>query len=310
MKPKIAFLLLVASGAIQLAQAQPPQPISVAVLHFDGPRKTLNNNITALLTANLSADQRFSLVERAELDKILAEQTLGTSGNITPATAARIGQLTGARVLIIGREFNGGTPEASLIIIASVVGAENGRVFSQTVEGSLTNLVKIVSQLEDNIAQTIISQSASLLPKPEDERARSLQKIMAAVKGKKLGSVSIKIEESIGNERESSHVSEVELEMILQKAGFTVVDEKSDKPADIVITGDAVAIAGREKHGDLVSTSATLQIKARERASGKILSLDTQRSTASGPGEQTMAKEALANAADELAERLVPVLAQ
>ena len=88
-----------------------------------------------------------------------------------------------------------------------------------------------------------------------------------------------------------------------------MVDEKSDKRADIIITGDAMT-AKPEKHGDLVSTPATLQIKAREWVSGKILSLDSQRSTASGLGEQTTAKEALANAVDELAERLVPVLAE
>jgi len=307
MKAKIALILIVC-GVIRLAQAQ-VQPIPVAVLHFDGPRKTLNNNLTALLTADLSNDPQFSLVERADLDKILSEQSLGKSGTITPESAAKIGKLTGAKILIVGREFNGGTADSSLILIASIVGAENGRVYSQTAEGTLTNLVKLVHQLGTGITQTITNHSDTLLPKPEDERTRKLQATIEAVKVKKLGKVAIKIDELISGEREPSHVIETELGKILQKAGFTVVDEKSGQLADILITGDAVT-AKSEKRGDLVFTPATLQIKARELASGNILSLDSQRSSATGLGEQTTAKEALANAAEDLAERLVPVLAK
>src|SRR4051812_3894374 len=106
MKAKIALILMVC-GVIRFAQAQ-AQPIPVAVLHFDGPRKTLNNNLTALLTADLSNEPQFSLLERADLDKILSEQSLGKSGTITSESAARIGKLTGAKILIVGREFNGG----------------------------------------------------------------------------------------------------------------------------------------------------------------------------------------------------------
>jgi hypothetical protein len=307
MKAKIALFLMVC-GMVCFAHAQ-PQPISVAVLHFDGPRKTLNNNLTALLTANLSANPQFSMVERADLDKILSEQSLGKSGTITPESAANIGKLTGAKILIVGREFNGGTSDSSLIVIASVVGAENGRVYSQTVEGTLTNLVKLVAQLGVSITQTITNHTDTLLPNPNDELGRKLKATVDAVKGKKLGRVSITISESIPNNREPSHVTEIELGKILQKAGFTIVDEKSDQRADIVVTGDAVA-AKPEKRGDLFFTPAMLQIKAREMASGNILSLDSQRSSASGLGEETTAKEALAVAADELAERLIPTLAK
>jgi len=307
MKAKIALLLMVC-GMLRFAHAE-PEPISVAVLHFDGPRKTLNNNLTALLTADLSANQRFSLVERAELDKVLAEQSLGKSGNITPETAANIGKLTGAKILIVGREFNGGTADSGLIVIASVVGAENGRTYSHTVEGAFTDLVKLVSQLAENISQTITNHADTLLPKQEDERARKLQAAIESVQGKKLGKVAVKIDESIANEHQPSHVTEVELGRALQKAGFTIVDEKSRQRADIAITGDAVA-AKPEKRGELFSTAATVQIKARELASGNIVFLDSQHSSASGLGEQTTAKEALTGAAGELAARLIPALAK
>ena len=42
------------------------------------------------------------LVERAELEKVLGEAELGLSGTVSPETAARIGHLTGAKVLVTG----------------------------------------------------------------------------------------------------------------------------------------------------------------------------------------------------------------
>ena len=45
------------------------------------------------------------MVERAELEKILGEQELGLSGTVSADTAAKVGNLTGAKVLVTGRVF-------------------------------------------------------------------------------------------------------------------------------------------------------------------------------------------------------------
>lgn len=44
----------------------------------------------------------FSVVERQQLEAILAEQRIGVSGAIDPATAARIGEVLGVQALIMG----------------------------------------------------------------------------------------------------------------------------------------------------------------------------------------------------------------
>jgi len=45
----------------------------------------------------------FVIIDRSELDRIRAEQRFGTSGEVDDSTAARIGNIAGASVVIIGR---------------------------------------------------------------------------------------------------------------------------------------------------------------------------------------------------------------
>jgi hypothetical protein len=60
--------------------------------------------------------------------------------------------------------------------------------------------------------------------------------------------------------------------------------------------------------GNLKSCRARIEIKARDAAGGKILDIDRQTSEAVDLAEHIAAKTALENAADELAERLIPKL--
>jgi hypothetical protein len=98
-----------------------------------------------------------------------------------------------------------------------------------------------------------------------------------------------------------------ELAFILQKAGFTIVDDKSDKKPDIEITGQAFSAYGARK-GNLISCTSRVEIKAQQRFDGKILTQDSQSSVGVDIAEQTAAKAALQNAADKLSERLLPKL--
>jgi len=105
-KTLVLLVLVLLSLASSMAQAPPQPPITVAVLNFGSPFKVRLRNeiglISSLLAAKLSVDSRFVLLERADLKKILGEEALGLSGNISPDSAARIGQLTGTKVLVTG----------------------------------------------------------------------------------------------------------------------------------------------------------------------------------------------------------------
>src|SRR5271169_5432148 len=103
MKTRIPIILalLLAAGAI--ARATPQDILTVAVFDFesrDEAVRDLGPKVAALLNANLSAEPQIITVERAELVKILGEQELGLSGTVSPDTAAKVGHLTGAKVLV------------------------------------------------------------------------------------------------------------------------------------------------------------------------------------------------------------------
>ena len=68
----------------------------------------------------------------AELEKVLGEHELGLSGTVSPDTAAKVGQLTGAKVLVTGRVF---TTDKDLLIVAKIIGTETSRVYGEMVEG-------------------------------------------------------------------------------------------------------------------------------------------------------------------------------
>ena len=54
------------------------------------------------LVTQLFKTGTFSLVERSQLDAILAEQNLGQSGRVNPSQAAEIGRLLGVQVILTG----------------------------------------------------------------------------------------------------------------------------------------------------------------------------------------------------------------
>jgi Curli production assembly/transport component CsgG len=301
----VCSALLVLALSIQAATAE-SKPLTVGVFAFDSAYKVKRHVITDIITANLSADPRFITVERSELTKALTEQAWGLSGNINPETAAKVGQLTGAKILVTGRLFKA---DKGYAIIAHIIGTETARVYTETVEdSSLSNVTQMASELSQKIAQTISDESTNLVAN-EGSREDRVTRIVKSVKGEKRPVISMNITERRLGEDLGNLTVETELGLILQKAGFTVVDEKSDRKPDVEITGRALTELGA-KRGSLFPCRAIIEVKVRERKTGKILVFDRQASDAVDIGEQTAAQTALETAADELAARLVPLLAQ
>ena len=95
-----AILLL----GMSVAQAQP----RVAVMNFENNSNwrywgdNLGRAAADELVTQLFRTGDFSVIERSQLDAILAEQDLGTSGAVDASTAAKIGQLLGAQLVLTG----------------------------------------------------------------------------------------------------------------------------------------------------------------------------------------------------------------
>ena len=132
MKRILATLFALAFFANTNAETPPPQPLTVAVLDFQVSGKDFEkkgSEFAILLNAELSAAPNLILVERQEIDKILGEHELGLSGNVTPETAAKVGQLTGAKVIVTGRVFGA---ENKCFAVAKIIGTETSRVYGET----------------------------------------------------------------------------------------------------------------------------------------------------------------------------------
>ncbi len=298
--------ILVAGGIVH---ALATDVLTVAVFDFeskDEAVRDLGPKVATLVNANLSAEPQIITVERAELEKVLGEQELGLSGTVNPDSAAKIGQLTGAKVLVTGRVFKA---DDQTIIVAKVIGTETSRVYGEMVQGPpAKTIVDLSSDLAKKIASVVSEKSDTLVAKVETREQR-IAKIKQALTGRKLPVVSVKINEQHYGPHIIDPAAETELSLILQQCGFTLADNNSTNKPAIELTGDAFSAYGMQK-GNLISCRSRIEIKVRDVATGNILAVDRQTSVGVDIAEQTAAKTALENAADMLAERVIPKLAQ
>jgi Curli production assembly/transport component CsgG len=308
MKLKLIPILVSLLFAGALARAATNDVLTVAVFDFESKDEAVRDfgpKVAALINANLSAEPQIITVERAELEKVLGEQELGLSGTVSPDTAAKVGNLTGAKVLITGRVFRA---DAELMIVAKVIGTETSRVYGELVKGRANASISELSEaLAKKIATTINQRGETLVAKVETREER-VEKIKKQIKTDKLPSVSVKIGERHFGQPVIDPAAETELGKILQECGFKLIDDHSTNSPEVEITGDAFSAFGLRK-GNLISCKARVELKVRSK-NGDVLAVDRQTSVAVDITEQTAAKTALQNAAAELAERILPRIAQ
>ena len=107
MRPEyIPALLLFAFLAPVVRAADEPQPaLTVAVYDFTGEADAASyaRKASSLVTADLAGNTNVITVERAQLSTALSEEAFGISGIVNSEAAAKIGQLTGAKVLVSGQ---------------------------------------------------------------------------------------------------------------------------------------------------------------------------------------------------------------
>jgi len=76
----------------------------VAVMEFNNATKDqeISKVVTELFVADLMATEKYIVMERTALDKVLTEQGLGQSGVIETSTATKIGRLAGVDAVFLG----------------------------------------------------------------------------------------------------------------------------------------------------------------------------------------------------------------
>ena len=307
MKIKIPlFLSLLLAGV--MAHAAPPSALTVAVFDFKGDVKAAHygDKVTTLVTANLTTGTNFILVDRANLKRALKEQAFDVSGMANPATAAKIGQITGAKVLVAGKVITIGANH--LVVVANVVGTETGRLFADQVEGAADHLMDLTSVLSQRIAQTISDQATNLIAAAQESREERLERIIKNITGTNRPTVSVNIGQS-PNPSNPSKPTEAAFGEILMKAGFTVVDANSDRKPDIEITGVKDHNVG-PRRGSMYSASVGISLKVQDRRTGALISYEHEVDFAADATKKGANDAALDRAVNALAEKVLPLLAK
>jgi hypothetical protein len=284
-------------------------PLTVAVLDFDAAKELepgFGSNAAALVSAHLSVETSLWLVERAELEKLLNEQELGLSGNVSTETAAKVGQITGAKVLVTGRAFRAGR---ETIMVAKVISTETSRVYGELVKGgSAVSVSDLAGELAGKLAAAITSKRDTLVAKviTREERLTALKVKLPA--GRRP-SVRVKIPEQHFGAPVIDPAAQTEIVRWLKDCDFTVLDDRATDKPDFEISGEAFSAFGLRR-GNLISCKARVEIKVTGRDPGEVAVSDSQAGVAVDITEQTAAKEALSEAAARLIERVIPKLAQ
>ncbi|MDP6469339.1 MAG: CsgG/HfaB family protein [Pirellulaceae bacterium] len=268
--------------------------------------KEMGGKVTDLLFASLVANPAMYLVDRADLDRLVEEQELSKSGLVNQSQAVRVGQLTGAKILVTGSVLSVGE---KLYIVAKIMGAETSRVVGKSVKGDLDDeLGDLVDGLAESVASTIVERAEELVAKSVTHVDR-----LAMLK-KKLGrggrpTVAIDISERHVGQVTSDPAAETEIVLFCTELGFKVLDSTANKKdADILLVGEGFSQFA-SRHGNLVSVKARLELKALDRKTGQVLAIDRQTSIAVDLAEQIASKSALQESAARIAERLLPVIA-
>ena len=277
-----------------------PLAATIAILPFRAKSmsvKDQGSQIADLLLVSLESDGRFSMVSRENLQKILDELQLNASGLVSKDSQNKIGQLTGAKILITGSVFK---TSSKTYVIAKIIGVETSKVVGCSVKGRASG-TDLAEELGEKVAKLLVAKSKKLLPAPlkQNDLISELKKQLGNVSGTK---VYVKIEETVVNAVDPA--AQTEIQTVLDKVGFKLVESRS--AADFQIVGEAFGENGG-KVGAFFSGVARAEIKVLTK-DGKLLMVDRQTEVVPALSINVACKSALQQAGLQLSKRILPRL--
>jgi TolB-like protein len=312
----VPLLVIAPFASAQETQSAPSEdeqfvdaPIAILPFRERGDEvKNMGGQAADLLFAGLATDAALWLVDREDLEKTLSEHELNLSGIVKPEEAVKIGQVTGAKILVTGSVFQAGK---SMYVVAKVIGTETTRVLGASAKGPVGEGVdSLMPQLSKDVASLVKKNASKLVAEPveKDNRIKALKEKFGDAK---RPTVLISVAERHVGREQFDPAAETELMLFCKQSGFTVIDNEqgSPKQAQILIKGEGISEFA-VRRGNLVSAKARLEVKAIDRATGKVIAADRQTRVAVELSEQIAAKNALQEAAADIAERLLPKLIQ
>lgn len=336
----VAIFVLPCLGADKPAASRPASRpaekpgLTVAILDFGANTPgspELGTQIAEALTAILSGEPGFQLVDRSTLTRTLQEHELNLSGVVDTEKAVQVGKLVGAKILVTGKVFPLGK---QIFLTGKIIGTETSLVEGLLVKGDTTDDIgglvvqfseKLARRLRETGPKLVASDDASIDPLP------ALKKKLA---GAKLPMVAvIVVEQHMAGRQAPPPIDpavETEIKLVLKECGFTIKDipqndladwarlmNKEDvsswprdmRDVDVVITGKAFSeFAARI--GNLVSCSARAEVNLIGHKDGKIILADRETTRTVDLSENIAGKKALQKAGRALAVRIVEQFAK
>jgi curli biogenesis system outer membrane secretion channel CsgG len=119
---------------------------------------SIGDGMADMLTTALVNSGRYIVLERENLDTVLTEQDLGASGRIRSDTAAAIGEIEGAELLIVAAvtEFDGNSGGTS----GSIGGGRLGRAFGALAGGSRSAHMAIDLRVVDATTSRVLAATS------------------------------------------------------------------------------------------------------------------------------------------------------
>ncbi|HKS04839.1 MAG TPA: CsgG/HfaB family protein [Gemmatimonadaceae bacterium] len=179
----LAAVAALALPAFVQAQAADTRP-GVAVLTFHSAATQadlapLGKGFQAMLINQLAPNSRIRVVERDQLQRILDEQKLGTSGQLDPTALVRVGKLVGARYMVDGTFITVGS---DMVVTVKAFDTETSQiVFTDgSIKGKTADAISLIIQAA-NLTNTKLN-----LPQLEPSSAPAREAAATTEKTKKV----------------------------------------------------------------------------------------------------------------------------
>jgi curli biogenesis system outer membrane secretion channel CsgG len=278
---------LILSAAILLSlSAAVAQKKRVAVMNFDyaavttsvtqlfGTNQDVGKGIADLLVDKLVSDGVYSVIERKQLDKIIAEQNFSNSDRADPSSAAKIARILGVDAIIIGSITQFGRDDRKTNLGAGVGALGRFGIGGVSKSNSMA-VVQVTGRMIDTSTAEILASASA-----KGESSRSGTGILGSGgnwSGDGAGGLDMRSSNfgaTILGEATSKAVDEMAKELEAKAASLpTVKIEVSGMVADAAPDGTIIINVG-SKSGVKVGDTLAIKHKVRDvkdPATGKVL---------------------------------------
>jgi curli biogenesis system outer membrane secretion channel CsgG len=285
MRRSSSILLVLFFTILSQAQAQKKR---VAVMNFDystvssyvsqifGSNQDVGKGIADILVDRLVTDGTYRVIERKEMDKIIAEQNFSNSDRADASTAAKIARILGVDAIVIGSITQFGNDNSKTNVGGGALGGVTGRFGIGGVSKSKsTAVVQITARMVDTSTAEIL---ASAQGKGESSRGGvGLLGAGGSAYGAGGGGIDMRssgFQNTILGEATNKAVTEVAQQLEAKAASLPTVEVEIDGlVADASPDGTLVLNVG-SKNGLKVGDTLNVKRKVREVRdpdSGKVL---------------------------------------